>query len=75
MISFTYFMSYFINNEGHGQTISLLINLLFGTLGSSAVLILRTNEDAKIWAIREKPLLLQIGKEKCHCISLHHHSK
>ena len=47
MISFTYFMSYFINNEGHGQTISLLINLLFGTLGSSAVLILRTNEDAK----------------------------
>ena len=47
MISFTYCLSYFIDNEGHGQTISLLINLLFGTLGSSAILILRTNEDAK----------------------------
>ena len=46
MISFTYFLSYFIDNEGHGQTISLLINLLFGTLGSSAIMILRTNEDA-----------------------------
>ena len=47
MISFTYFISYFINNEGNGQTITLLINLLFGTLGSSAIMILRTNEDAK----------------------------
>jgi hypothetical protein len=47
MLSFTYCTSYFINNEGHGQTITLLINLLFGTLGSSAILILRTNEDAK----------------------------
>ena len=47
MISFTYCLSYFIDNEGHGQTISLLVNLLFGTLGSSAILILRTNEDAK----------------------------
>ena len=47
MISFTYFLSYFIDNEGHGQTITLLINLLFGTLGSSAIMILRTNEDAK----------------------------
>ena len=47
MISFTYCLSYFIDNEGYGQTISLLINLLFGTLGSSTILILRTNEDAK----------------------------
>ena len=28
MISFTYCLSYFIDNEGHGQTISLLITLL-----------------------------------------------
>ena len=47
MISFTYCVSYFIDKEGPGQTIALLINLLFGTLGSSAILILRTNEDAK----------------------------
>ena len=47
MISFTYCISYFIEKEGQGQTIALLINLLFGTLGSSAILILRTNEDAK----------------------------
>ena len=47
MLSFTYFMSYFITSEGSGQTMALLINLLFGTLGSSAILILRTNEDAK----------------------------
>jgi ATP-binding cassette subfamily A (ABC1) protein 3 len=47
MISFTYCVSYFIEKEGQGQTIALLINLLFGTLGSSAILILRTNEDAK----------------------------
>ena len=47
MISFTYCVSYFIDKEGPGQTIALLINLLFGTLGSSAIFILRTNEDAK----------------------------
>ena len=47
MVSFTYCISYFIDHEGTGQTIALLINLLFGTIGSSAALILRTNEDAK----------------------------
>ena len=47
LISFTYCVSYFINSEGQGQTIILLINLLFGALGGSATLILRTNKDLR----------------------------
>ena len=47
LISFTYCISYFINSEGQGQTIILLINLLFGALGGSAILILRTNKELK----------------------------
>ena len=48
LISFTYFISCFIEKEGTGQTLSLVINLLFGSLGGSAILILRTNNDTKI---------------------------
>ena len=51
LISFTYCISYFINSEGPAQTIVLLINLFFGALGSSAILILRTNKDLKNIAI------------------------
>ena len=51
LISFTYCISYFINYEGVAQTIVLLINLFFGALGSSAILILRTNKDLKNIAI------------------------
>ena len=47
MIPFTFCISYFINKEGTGQTITLLINLLFGTLGSSAIFILRTDNSTK----------------------------
>ena len=47
LVSFTYFISYFIEHEGAGQTIILLINLIFGALGGSAVLILRTHKDMK----------------------------
>ena len=47
LVSFTYVLSYFLNSEGKGQIIILLINLFFGTLGSSAVLILRTNQKLK----------------------------
>ena len=47
LISFTYCLSYFFNTEGSGQTITLLVNLFFGTLGGSAVLILRTNKNLK----------------------------
>ena len=47
LISFTYCLYYFIKTPGSGQTIVLLINLLFGALGGSATLILRTNENLK----------------------------
>ena len=47
IVSFTYFMSYFLNTQGAGQTITLLINLIFGALGGSAVLIMRTNQSMK----------------------------
>ena len=47
LISFTYCLSYFLNKEGSGQTITLFVNLFFGTLGGSATLILRTNKNLK----------------------------
>ena len=47
LISFTYCLYYFINSEGSGQTIVLLINLIFGALGGTATLIIRTNKDLK----------------------------
>jgi hypothetical protein len=51
LISFTYCISYFIETEGPGQTIVLLINFFFGALGGSAILILRTNNNANIQKI------------------------
>ena len=47
LVSFTYVVSYFIEFEGLGQTIILLINLIFGALCGTATLILRTNKDMK----------------------------
>ena len=47
LVSFTYVISYFINSQGVGQVIVLLINLIFGALSGSAILILRTNEKMK----------------------------
>ena len=47
LISFTYFVSYFFNSQGVGQTCILIINLIFGALGGSAVLIMRTNQQMK----------------------------
>ena len=48
LISFTYCISYFIESEGPGQSTVLLINLFFGELGGSAILILRTNNNTNI---------------------------
>ena len=47
LISFTYFLSYFLKTEGTGQITILLVNLFFGSLCGSAVLILRTNRNLK----------------------------
>ena len=51
LVSFTYVINYFINREGTGQIVVLLINLFFGSLCSSAVLILRTNSNFKTLGI------------------------
>ena len=45
LVAFTYFLSYFLKTEGSAQITILLINLFFGSLCGSAVLILRTNEN------------------------------
>ena len=47
MVSFTYFFSFIFSSEDKGQTCILLVNLLFGTLGGSAVLIMRYEDDLK----------------------------
>ena len=47
LVSFTYVVSHFFDTEGVGQTIILLINLIFGALGGAAILILRVDKDMK----------------------------
>ena len=51
LVSFTYVLSYLINTEGTGQIVILLLNLFFGSLCGSAILILRTNKNLKIFAM------------------------
>ena len=51
LISFTYFLSYFLETERSGQVIILLVNLFFGSLCGSAVLLLRTNDNLKGFGI------------------------
>ena len=50
MVSFTYLFSFIFKSEDKGQTCVLLVNLLVGTLGGSAVLIMRLNIDLKFKA-------------------------
>ena len=66
LVSFTYVISYFINSEGAGQIIVLLINLIIGALLGSAVLILRTNENMKKLGIVLSYIFRLIP---CFCIS------
>ena len=45
MVSFTYFFSFIFKSEDKGQTVVLLINLIIGALGGSAVIIMRLREE------------------------------
>ena len=45
MVSFTYIFSFIFKSEDKGQTCVLLINLLIGTLGGTAVLIMRLDNE------------------------------
>ena len=51
LISFTYVLSYLLETEGTGQITILLVNLFFGSLCGSAVLILRTNKKLKYFGM------------------------
>ena len=51
LVSFTYVLSYFLKKEGNAQITLLLINLFFGSLCGSAVLILRTNKNLKYFGM------------------------
>ena len=51
LVSFTYVISYFFNTEASGQITILLVNLFFGSLCGSAVLILRTNKNLKYFGM------------------------
>ena len=50
MVSSTYCLSFFFNNESDAQNIVILINFLFGYLGSIIVNVLRGIESAKLVA-------------------------
>ena len=54
MISFTYLFSFIFKTESKGQTIVLLINLIIGALGGSAIIIMRLKEDLIKYA---KPII------------------
>ena len=41
MVSFTYLFSFFFKKEGTGQTMVILVNLLIGALGGTAIFIMR----------------------------------
>ena len=51
LVSFTYVLSYFLTTEGTGQISVLLVNLFFGSLCGSAVLLLRTNKNLKYFGM------------------------
>ena len=50
MISMTYALSFFFDNESNAQNAIILINFLFGYLGSIIVSVLRGMDSAKLYA-------------------------
>ena len=54
MVSFTYLFSFFFKKEDIGQTVVLLVNLIIGALGGSAIIIMRLREELIKYA---KPII------------------
>ena len=54
MVSFTYLFSFIFKNEDKGQTVVLLINLIIGALGGSAIIIMRLKDNLVKYA---KPII------------------
>ena len=66
MVSFTYIFSFIFKKEGIGQTMVILINLLIGALGGTAVFIMRNYEKLIKYA---KPIanVFRIIPSFCFC--------
>ena len=66
MVSFTYIFSFIFKKEGLGQTMVILINLLIGALGGTAVFIMRNYEKLIKYA---KPIanVFRIIPSFCFC--------
>ena len=54
MVSFTYLFSFIFKSEDKGQTVVLLINLIIGALGGSAIMIMRLKDDLILYS---KPII------------------
>ena len=50
MVSFTYCLSFFFGNESNAQNAIILINFIFGDLGSLIVIYLRAVDSIKKYA-------------------------
>ena len=50
MISLTYSLTFFISTESNAQNIIILLNFVFGNLGSIIIILLRGNESSKTLA-------------------------
>ena len=66
MVSFTYLFSFIFKTEDKGQTSILLINLLVGTLGGSAILIMRLNDEL-VQKARVLAYIFRIIPSFCFC--------
>ena len=66
MISFTYFFSLIFKSEEKGQTVVLLINLIIGALGGSAVIIMRLREELVKYA-QDIIYIFRIIPSFCFC--------
>ena len=66
MVSFTYLFSFIFKKEGTGQTMVILVNLLIGALGGTAVFIMRVYEKLIVYA---KPIsnVFRIIPSFCFC--------
>ena len=66
MVSFTYFFSFIFKSEDKGQTVVLLINLVIGALGGSAVIIMRLKEELVKYA-QDIIYIFRIIPSFCFC--------
>ena len=66
MVSFTYLFSFIFKKEGAGQTMVILVNLIIGALGGTAVFIMRMYEKLAKYA---KPVanIFRIIPSFCFC--------